>query len=285
MLNVEPFKNIAEYLSEQGYAVLRYDKRGCSRTNSKGYCTYSLCNDVPNPNCYNETAATQYDFITDIINAAIFLSKSGYSLPGITLMGHSEGAGMVPHAANMLPDGLVTDLVLLMGAGLNYDTMVNLEILQSNAAPIGQLAEVCYGEGYKQAAETLLQLVLKQNVEEVFWSNLTLQLRQQKFGDDQPVYGSLTAKFFYSEFALFDQDKLRAAISNFKGRILSINSPQDPLITPENYTVLHLMLKYNSPNSTALEIPDLLHFMVPSNFTSSKVPQRLLDPVTNFLSS
>jgi pimeloyl-ACP methyl ester carboxylesterase len=71
----KPFWVIADYLTQHGYAVLRFDDRGCFRSTG------------------NFNVSTVYDFANDV-NAAIDLAKERTGLPEskMGLIGHSEGA-------------------------------------------------------------------------------------------------------------------------------------------------------------------------------------------------
>ncbi len=72
---VKVFAQIAEHLTSQGFAVLRYDKRGVGRSEGR----------------YD--AATTYDFANDAQAAVRFLRTRPEIAPGrIALIGHSEGA-------------------------------------------------------------------------------------------------------------------------------------------------------------------------------------------------
>lgn len=88
------FLVIADRLTRQGIAVLRYDKRGVGKSTGS-YAT-----------------ATQRDFITDATAALHWLRKQpGIDAAKVGLLGHSEGAEIAPAVANV--DGHVAFTVLL----------------------------------------------------------------------------------------------------------------------------------------------------------------------------
>jgi len=95
----KPFWVIADYLTRQGIAVLRYDDRGF------GESTGDFSN------------ATTKDFSTDVISAVNYLkSRTDIDSNNIGLVGHSEGGIIAPLAANQTKD--VSFIVLLASTGI-----------------------------------------------------------------------------------------------------------------------------------------------------------------------
>jgi pimeloyl-ACP methyl ester carboxylesterase len=86
--NAKPFWEIAQYLSERGFAVLRYDKRGVGAT------SYT----VSNQNVYGN--ATADDFIHDVQKALnVLIQQSEVDPKRISILGHSEGTLYAPRVA------------------------------------------------------------------------------------------------------------------------------------------------------------------------------------------
>jgi uncharacterized protein len=97
----KPFKIIAEYLSNRGFAVLRVDDRGVGKT-TKGR---------------NPKLATSENFAKDVLSGVDFLKKRSEINPfKIGLIGHSEGGMIAPIAANQSKD--VAFIVSLAGTGV-----------------------------------------------------------------------------------------------------------------------------------------------------------------------
>lgn len=94
------FLTMADYLSRNGIAVLRYDKRGCGE--SEG----------------NFDEATYDDFASDGWNAAQYLkNREDIDFNTIGITGHSEGGSLVP----MIAAEQELDFIILLGApGLPY---------------------------------------------------------------------------------------------------------------------------------------------------------------------
>jgi len=79
----KPFKDIAEYLFNNGIASYRYDKR-----------TYS------HPETFNEKSTVEEETINDAVNAALyFKNNADYKDYQIIILGHSQGAYMMPKIA------------------------------------------------------------------------------------------------------------------------------------------------------------------------------------------
>ena len=86
--NAKPFWEIAQYLSERGFAVLRYDKRGVGAT------SYT----VSNQNVYGN--ATADDFIHDAQKALnVLIQQPEIDPKRINVLGHSEGTLYAPRVA------------------------------------------------------------------------------------------------------------------------------------------------------------------------------------------
>ena len=115
LMGHKPFLVIADYLTRQGIAVLRYDDRGVG--NSGG----------------DFGAATTLDFVTDVEAAIQFLkSRPDIDSDAIGLIGHSEGGLIAPIVAQDVEYN-VAFIVLLAGPGQR-----GKEILLSQSALMAQ---------------------------------------------------------------------------------------------------------------------------------------------------
>lgn len=101
----KPFAVLADHLSRQGIAVLRYDDRGVAGSTG------------------NHSVATSADFATDANSAVHFLlGRADIDHSGIGFIGHSEGGMIGPIAA--VANDSVAFLVLLAGPGTNTDQLM-----------------------------------------------------------------------------------------------------------------------------------------------------------------
>lgn len=99
LFGFKPFKIIADHLTRNGIAVLRYDDRGVGE--SKGNMIY----------------ATTEDFTRDALAAFRFLSKrKEINAAKIGMLGHSEGGIIAPLAASR--NNKIDFIVLMSGSGV-----------------------------------------------------------------------------------------------------------------------------------------------------------------------
>ena len=97
--NHKPCWILADYLTRQGIAVLRYDDRGFGKSKE------------------NLNNATTKDFSTDAVSVVNHLrSREDIDLNNIGLIGHSEGGIIAPLAANQTND--ISFIVLLASTGI-----------------------------------------------------------------------------------------------------------------------------------------------------------------------
>ena len=98
LLGHKPFLVIADYLTKNGIAVLRFDDRGTAM--SKG----------------NYVTATTLDFATDVEAAVLYLlTRKEIDQNKIGLIGHSEGGIIAPMVA--AKSKKVSFIILLAGTG------------------------------------------------------------------------------------------------------------------------------------------------------------------------
>lgn len=106
LLGHKPFLIIADYLTRQGIAVLRYDDRGTAKSTG----TFKT--------------ATSQDFAGDVESAVAYL-KTRKDIKQIGLIGHSEGGVIAPMVAAKNKD--VAFIVMLAGTGIRGDKLLLLQ--------------------------------------------------------------------------------------------------------------------------------------------------------------
>lgn len=105
---------LADHLTRQGFAVLRYDKRGVGLTGGELH-----------------PASTTDDYASDVLAAVHFLQQQPNIDPArIGLIGHSEGGIIAPMVAAQAPNE-VRFIVMLAGSGLPG---IDVKSLQDEAA-------------------------------------------------------------------------------------------------------------------------------------------------------
>jgi pimeloyl-ACP methyl ester carboxylesterase len=114
----KPFFVLADHLTRNGIAVLRYDDRGVKQSSG------------------NFHESTSYDFSTDVESAIAYLkSRPEIDTEKIGLVGHSEGGLIAPMVASRSKD--VAFIVLLAGPGINLKSLLVLQ-----AEKIGRNANI-----------------------------------------------------------------------------------------------------------------------------------------------
>lgn len=110
IFNHKPFLVIADHLTRNGIAVLRYDKRGCVKSTG----TYKASNSA--------------DFASDGIAAINYLkSRPEIDPKRIGLIGHSEGGVLAPMIGAKNPDD-VRFMILLAGSAINGEKILLSQI-------------------------------------------------------------------------------------------------------------------------------------------------------------
>jgi uncharacterized protein len=103
--NIAPFLQMSRYLSERGFAVLRYDKRGVGPNFT-----------ISDPNVWGNL--TFNDLKSDAQKAlAVLIKQPEVDPTKITIIGHSEGTTIVPRIA--IENATKVRNIVLMGAAAN----------------------------------------------------------------------------------------------------------------------------------------------------------------------
>ena len=112
------FLVLADYLTRQGIAVLRYDDRGTSESTG------------------DFSAATTEDFANDVVAAVNYLkTRDDVDTQNIGLIGHSEGGIIAPLAANKMKNDIAF-IVSLAGTGIMGSELVYNQVINMRAFPV-----------------------------------------------------------------------------------------------------------------------------------------------------
>ena len=181
-----PYLQIAQYLSERGFAVLRYDKRGIG------------ANFTINQNVWGN--ATINDLIQDADKALAVLAQQPEVNPNnVTILSHSEGTIIAPRVAIDNPTKVKN--IVLMGAmaqnvrELGYFQAIYLpllygeKVLDHNHDGLLSVSEATKNPVFSSMVGNLT-LVLKQNITSITNGSTTQQLNPQ-YNTNKDVYISI----------------------------------------------------------------------------------------------
>lgn len=132
-----PFLVIADYLTRQGFAVLRYDDRGTSQSTG------------------NFMTATSLDFAADAESAVAYLkTRKEINRDNIGLVGHSEGGLIAAIAASHLKE--VSFVISLAGPGVTCIDVVHLQAeLIARAGGVDETAILTMNRTNRETADIL----------------------------------------------------------------------------------------------------------------------------------
>jgi uncharacterized protein len=165
LMGHKPFLVIADYLTKNGIAVLRYDDRGVGE--SRG----------------NFQTGTTFDFATDVEAAINYLkSRQDVDITKIGLIGHSEGGLIAPMVASRNKD--VAFIVLLAGPGVN-----GADILITQTRKAGELAGTpsAFLDENEKLASIIYDIIRTNTDNEVIKTEITKALNDYKTNNPMSV--------------------------------------------------------------------------------------------------
>lgn len=256
IFNHKPFLVIADYLTRNGFAVLRFDDRGVGE--SEGV--------------YSD--ATTFDFAEDVRAAVNYLrTRKEINKNKIGLIGHSEG-GMIASIVASSNDNIAF-LVLMAGPGIPGDSILYLQT---------ELIYRAEGESDEKIREILNEVrevysVLKSDEDEEIIKQKLRGMYQQKFEkmteEEKKKYGDpntyiemelriATSKWFRT-FLKFNPEPF---IEKIKCPVLAINGEKDLQVPPkQNLSAIEAALKTGGNKKFLIkELPVLNHLFQTSKF-------------------
>ena len=305
--NAKPFLEIAQYLSERGFAVLRYDKRGVGAT------SYT----VSNQNVYGN--ATADDFINDAEKALNALIQQPEVDPKrINVLGHSEGTLYAPRVAIDNPTK-VKNVILLATLAQNptyiveYATDVTLpleyamQVLDQNRTGLISIQQIANAPVLLKFLPLSHSLLLSNNTEaittaiaKVFGTSGNISIDKQlkpmliknyenitSFNPSNACV-SLCPILWQSLSNMIPNLSTIGNVSNSTG-ILILHGENDTL-TPvqEAFLLQQRLTDVNHPDHTLITYPNLGHGFYPSSQWSSSfgpVPPHVLADLYSWLAA
>ncbi len=271
-----PFLQIAEYLSERGFAVLRYNKRGVG-----------LKGTLLNPEVFFNT--TIQDLIRDAEKALeVLMQQSEVNEDYITILGHSESTIIAPIIA--IKNSSVKNIVLMGAAArsfseIRYFKMVDLritlaeDVLDSNHDGLISITEVLEGLGPGPKAAISANVLIENSTGEWLWS-----LPWDTNGDgymsiSEEFQPTLIQVFEYMITAEYPGSKLVKShltlnatldlIGDVPSAILILQGENDILTPFEEALLLEQRLTETAhPDHTLNTYPGLGHYFYPEDYWS-----------------
>jgi esterase/lipase len=269
-----PHLQMAEYLSERGFVVLRYNKRGVG---FKGT--------LADPEVFFNT--TIQDLKRDAEKALeVLMQQSEVDVDDITLIGHSESTIIAPRIA--VDNSNVTKIVLMGTAGRSYydikyfktvDLRVTLaeEILDTDQDGLLSIPEVLEGLGSRSMALITVNDLLENSTGEWIWrtywnpdgdsfidieeefKSFLIRLIEISMTADYP--GS---KLVQSQLAL---ESTIDMIGNVSSSILILNGINDIMTPIEDALLLEQRLtERGHQDHTLITYPGLGHYFYPEDY-------------------
>lgn len=249
LLGHRPFLVLADYLTRQGIAVLRFDDRGVGESTG------------------DFMAATSEDFATDVISGIAYLkTRSEIDAQQIGLIGHSEGGLIAPMVAVQLPE--VAFIVLMAGPGLTGEKIVLLQSALISRA-IGESEEdIALNLDYNKKLFTLIKgennkEILAEEAHKLFYDYFNKISEEQKeiIGDPELYINAQSQSMLSPWFRYFLTYDPKPALSKVKCPVLAINGEKDLQVPPvENLKAIEeALLNGGNRDFMVKELPGLNH--------------------------
>lgn len=246
LMGHKPFLVIADHLTRNGIAVLRFDDRGFGA--SEG----------------DFGTATSVDFASDV-NSAVQYLKTRPEIGKIGLMGHSEGGMIAPMVASQNPD--VEFIVLLAGTGIRGDKILAWQtnaILKASGVTQEELDEVLpiNQRIYEMVIAEADPEILSQNIEAYMDSLYTEGSLELPGGIAKDEFIEQTAASMTSPWMMyFIKYDPAPTLSKVKCPVLAVNGSKDLQVPPKmNLKAIKAALrKGGNKNVTTKEYPGLNH--------------------------
>jgi len=249
LLGHKPFAVLADHLTRQGIAVLRYDDRGVGRSTG------------------NFAAGTSADFANDAEAAVRFLRTRPEVAAGkIGIIGHSEGGLIAPMVAVRSRD--VAFIVLLAGPGMRGDSLWTLqgrligqaaglppEMVEISARMRRRMVEAIAAGGDSAAIVARLRAIgaeaLAQTTEE---ERRSAQVTPEMMEANITLLATPWFRYFFATDP-------RVALRRVRVPVLALNGSRDLQVPPrENLSAIEAALREaGNRDFRTLELPGLNH--------------------------
>ena len=269
-----PHLQIAEYLSERGFAVMRYNKRGVGFNSS-----------LADPGVFFNTTINDLERDAEKV-LEVLRQQSEVDADDITLLGHSESTIIAPRIAADNPS--VKNIVLMGTAGRSYydikyfkmvDLRVNLarEILDTDHDGLISIPEVLEGLGPGAKALISAQDLIENSTGEWLW--------RPHWNPNGDEFMNITGEFEATLIRIFDyamaaeytgsklvqsQLELESTMDTIGGvsaSVLILHGVNDILTPLEDALLLEQTLTEDGhPDHTLITYPGLGYYFYPEDY-------------------
>lgn len=251
ILGHKPFMVLADYLTKNGIAVLRYDDRGIAKSTG------------------DFAAATTADFATDAQAAFAYMkTRKEINSKKLGFAGHSEGGSVAAMAAAANPE--VNYIVLIAGSILPGDQqmlMQNYILGKANGMPEAELTKLglINRKVYDVIKQETSLNVMKTKIAAVMNTDLKpILLKQGITEPDIAQYVEVQSRELASPwYSAFIKGNPGAALEKVKCPILAINGSVDLQVEPKaNLAAVEKAgVKAGNKNVRVIEMQGLNHLM------------------------
>lgn len=264
LMGHKPFLVIADYLTRNGIAVLRFDDRGTFASTG------------------NFKTATTPDFASDVLSAVEYLkTRKEIDKKKIGLIGHSEGGIIAPIVADSSKD--VAFIVLLAGTGIPGDQLL-LEQQQLIGKASGMSEEQL--ERSKTINTGAFKIIKDDSDPEQLKTDLTNfiskalkdnpETQKPEGKSDEDIVKLQVSQITSPWMLFFLRYNPAPALEKVKCPVLALNGSKDLQVPPaENLTAIKkALLNGGNKNVTTIELPNLNHLFqecktgLPSEYSS-----------------
>ncbi|WP_303315413.1 alpha/beta fold hydrolase [Flavivirga abyssicola] len=249
----KPFLVIADYLTRNGIAVLRYDDRGVGK--SEGVFP----------------KATSADFATDVESAVAYLkARKEINKNKIGLIGHSEGGMIAPMVASKSKD--VSFIVLLAGTGMSGKDILLLQqqvIFKAGGMPQSKISKITQSnsEAYELIINSKNDNELKTNLSTIIEKSFKQTNRYIKANEEDKKEllrahkKNSLAQFLSPWMKYFLKYNPIDDLENVKCPVLALNGGKDLQVPPiENIEAIkQALLKGGNKQVITKIYPELNH--------------------------
>jgi pimeloyl-ACP methyl ester carboxylesterase len=269
-----PHLQIAEYLSERGFAVMRYNKRGVGFNST-----------LADPGAFFNTTIQDLERDAEKV-LEVLRQQSEVDADDITLLGHSESTIIAPRIAVGNPS--VKNIVLMGTAGRSYydikyfktvDLRVTLarEILDADHDGLLSTSEVLEGLGPGSMALISAPDLIENSTGEWLWRPQWNPDGDEFMNIEEEFESFLIRLIDYAMAAEYPGSKLVQSqlalestidtIGNVSSSILILHGVNDILTPLEDALLLEQKLTENGhPDHTLITYPGLGHYFYPEDY-------------------